>query len=394
MSNAHKINISSNSYESFLCYAIRDINRIDPSLLLRRYKTLNDEILYAHAKKNGVAEIVGHALTHHFLVDFKLPEHWSLSFAHTGEIIGQYMEELDRIADHFAVQSIPLIALKNSGITRGLYPYYGASPMGDLDLLVVPNEFYQAHQILLKMGYTLKFRNKYESNSIKAAFKSGGSEYKISLKSGLNLWVELQWRPVAGRWIQPKQEPRATELFVASSTIVGTHTKLLSPVDNLLQVCLHTAKHSFVRSPGFRLHTDVDRIIGRTNIDWKFFLNKVNSLNVKTPVYFSLALARNLLDTEVPEEVLDDLKPSVWKFRLIGYWLNSKGIFNPDEKKWSNIGFILFTALLYDNPRDLLRAVFPKVSEIRKKDPEASVFFIPAFYVRRIFSLIFRRTGI
>lgn len=394
MSKAHKIYISSNAYERFLCYSIRDINRIDSSMLYSLYEALDDSALYATAKKNGVADIVAHALIHHSPEGFNLPQHWSVAYSDTGKMIDQYMDELDRIARYFFNQSIPLVALKNSGITRGLYPYYSASPMGDLDLLVVPDDFHRAHQILLDIGYTFEFRNKYELASIKSAFQGGGSEYRITLESGLQLWVELQWRPVAGRWIQPIQEPRAAELLAASLPIEGTHANILSPEDNLLQVCLHTAKHSFVRSPGFRLHTDVERISSRTDINWKVFLAKVNSLNVRTPVYFSLALAKNLLDTELPDEVLDNLRPKSWKFRLIGYWLNKKGIFNPDEKKWSNIGFILFTAMLYDSGRDLLRAIFPSISDIREKNPDVSVFLIPFFYIKRVLSLTFRRTGI
>ena len=62
----------------------------------------------------------------------------------------------------------------------------------------------------------------------------------------------------------------------------------------MLQVALHTAKHSYVRAPGFRLHVDVDRIVSTQNIDWKIFENMVCKLRVKTAVYISLAMLRNL----------------------------------------------------------------------------------------------------
>ena len=50
------------------------------------------------------------------------------------------------------------------------------------------------------------------------------------------------------------------DLIDRSQQIEGTSLRILSPEDNLLQVCLHTAKHSYVRSPGFRLHLDVDQL--------------------------------------------------------------------------------------------------------------------------------------
>ena len=85
------------------------------------------------------------------------------------------------------------------------------------------------------------------------------------------MWVELQWRPVAGRWIREDQEPNADDLINRSLPITGTNVRLLAPEDNLLQVCLHTAKHSYMRAIGFRLHTDVDRIVNYQNINWNIF---------------------------------------------------------------------------------------------------------------------------
>ena len=58
--------------------------------------------------------------------------------------------------------------------------------------------------------------------------------------------------------------------------------QILSPEDNLLQVALHTAKHSYVRAPGFRLHSDVDRIVCFQEINWNIFglaSNKITSSN-------------------------------------------------------------------------------------------------------------------
>ena len=83
------------------------------------------------------------------------------------------------------------------------------------------------------------------------------------------------------------QEPQAEELLARSVPIPGSAARLLAPEDNLLQVALHTAKHSYVRAPGFRLHTDVDRIVRRQPLNWEVFLTRVMSLEVKTPVYFS-----------------------------------------------------------------------------------------------------------
>ena len=105
--------------------------------------------------------------------------------------------------------------------------------------------------------------------------------------------------------------------------IPGSAARLLAPEDNLLQIALHTAKHSYVRAPGFRLHTDVDRVVRRQPLNWDLFLTRVIALEVKTPVFFSLAIPRSLFGTPIPDEVLAQLQPHPWKLALITKWLQS-----------------------------------------------------------------------
>ena len=92
------------------------------------------------------------------------------------------------------------------------------------------------------------------------------------------------------------------ELIDNSINIKNSSVKILAPEDNLLQVALHTAKHSYVRAPGFRLHSDVDRIIRFQKIDWSHFEKIVLKLKLKTAVYFSLFFAKDLLCTPIPKK--------------------------------------------------------------------------------------------
>ena len=390
----NEIEIKASEYEEFLSYAIRDVSRIEQKILLGRYEALDDYKLFEIAKANEVESIVAHALISHQIAGDKLASHWRDAHNEIEQKITEYLKELDRLAEMFSHQGIPLIALKNSGIARGVYRYYGASPMGDLDLLIEKDNFYKAHNLLESLNYRLKFRNKYEKEDITEAFNNGSSEYIYTLSSGAKLWVEIQWRPIAGRWIQDSQEPKGADLFSASKSLDDSFVRILCPEDNLLQVCLHTAKHSYVRSPGFRLHTDVERIVSREEINWSSFIDKVESLNIKTAVYFSLVLCKSLLQTDIPNDILNRLRPPTWKKIVISYWLNRNNVFNPNEKKWTNFGYIIFVSLLYDRKRDLFNAIFPKISEMKKDTVHVSFFTLPFMYVKRIISLITKRTGI
>ncbi len=369
-----------------MCAALVHRDVTDRELVRDLYLQLGDDALFALCERNGITSIAAAALTRS-LED--KPARWRHSHTGVKRRVSSYMEQLDLVAGIFAENDIPLIALKNSGIARGIYPFYGECPMGDIDVLVARTDFRKAHSLLIDLGFEFKFRSPLESEDLDKAEQGGGAEYRIS-SGEENSWFELQWRPVAGRWIRPDQEPDAGELLGRSVAIEGTQARMLSPEDNLLQVALHTAKHSFVRSPGFRLHTDVDRIVRETEIDWHVFLDRVATLEVKTAVYFSLALAHDLLGTPVPQEALTGLRPGQLKVALVTRWLEKVGLFEPESKKWSRIGYVLFVVLLYDDISGLVRSVFPDRAWMQQRYGEKGN--LPYLYVRRILDLLLNRT--
>lgn len=312
--------------------------------------------------------------------------------AATHRRISEYLSELDRIAEQLATSDIPMLALKNAGIARGLHQCPGCNPMGDLDVLVSPHDFRAAHQILVENDYQFAFRSPLEKAELDEAALGGGSEYWKTLPSGEKLWFELQWRPVAGRWIRPDQEPKAADLIARSVPIDGTAVRMLSPVDNLLQVALHTAKHTYVRAPGFRLHTDVDRIVRRQPIDWDKFVIAVQQIQVQTAVFFSLLIPFAIFRTPIPEAVLKQLAPHPLKTRRMHQWLRKASLFGPDDHKFSRMGYLLFNALLYDSVAGLGRAVFPNSQWMKERYQFNNLLLLPWFHGKRIKELLFRRS--
>jgi hypothetical protein len=385
------LNSQLNDEERFLCNVITHKDYLDKKTIAELYNKLGDEFIFDLCKKNKIESIATESL----IISLKnktLPGHWHRCYDSVGNLIRSYMNELDRVAFLLDSYEIQLVALKNSGITRSIYPYPGSCPMGDIDVLVRKSDFRKAHDILINNAYELKFRSPLEELDIDKAEQSGGSEYQVTLSDGKKLWFELQWRPIAGRWIRPDQEPDSNELMDRSIEVQGSSVRVLSPEDNLLQVCLHTAKHTYVRAPGFRLHTDVDRIVRGCDIDWSLFRKQVVKLNVKTAVFFSLFLASELLRSPVPKYILDDFKPSKLKVILISKWLQKIGLFDPDGKKWNKLGYIIFVSLLYDSFGGLLRGIFPDINWMKSRYNIKNSLLLPYFYVYRVINLLLKRT--
>ncbi len=383
------LRLNLNNHQKFLAECIHHRDFLNKDLLYRLFCEIGEDEAYNLCEKNHIISIAYDSLNK---IGIPLSERWYNFFNEVDATIKDYMEELDLVAKHFLSKNIRLVALKNSGITRGLYQIYGASPMGDLDVLIEKLHFKKAHHILLSIGYKLKFRSELEEDDIDLAELGGGAEYCKVLKSGRLLWFELQWRPVAGRMIRIDIEPNATDLIDNSQEILNSYVRILSPEDNLLQVALHTAKHSYVRSPGFRLHTDVDRIVRSNIIDWDLFIEKVKKLELKTSVFFSLALARELLDTPIPLTVLNKIMPSKFKVKVISYWLQSVGLFNPDDRKWNKFEYIIFVSLLYDGFGPLIKNMFPNKTYIKEVYGLNSFIDLFSFYFKRIFHGLTKRS--
>tara|TARA_X000000368_G_C23024048_1_gene709355 strand:+ start:594 stop:1772 length:1179 start_codon:yes stop_codon:yes gene_type:complete len=365
-------------------------DKSDKKIDLFKSLLLNVDVneLYKEAK---VDEVDSHIADMMMNSGIKLEGIWQNSYNSVNVEITNLMNEIDRIALELSKNKIKIVALKNAGIARCIYTNYASSPMGDIDLLISAKDFYGAHQLILeKLGYTFKFRSNFEDENIDDAFRGGGTEY-YKVVDGYKVWLELQWRPIAGRWIQPENEPNGDMLINNSIEVQGSNIRILNPEDNLLQVSLHTAKHSYVRAPGFRLHSDVDRVVRFQKIDWQIFVNKVINLRIKTAVYFSLFFAKELLNTPIPEFVFDKLNPSWYRKIIIFSFIKKAGIFNQKKKKFSKIGYILFNLLLYDTLMQNFKAIFPSYDSIKIKYPIRNKLQLPYFYILRIKDLIFKR---
>ncbi|MDF1795436.1 MAG: nucleotidyltransferase family protein [Coxiellaceae bacterium] len=386
------MSISLTSAQRFLCCGVADDSNWHKRELKALWQEIGDEAAFEVAKVNLSASIIAKHLNQIIPRD-EASNNWSDAANEIKSRLTLYMFELDRVSQALAEEEIPLIALKNSGIARGIHDDLAGNPMGDIDVLIRPKDFEQAHKILLALGYSLNSRSPLGKKSFEGQKLSGGTEYTYKLSNGEALWFELQWRPVAGRWINESQEPSADELIERSIPIGGSCARLLCPNDNLLQVCLHTAKHSYVRAPGFRLHTDVDRIVRNCRIDWQAFQNTVKSLRVCTAVYFSLWLAKELLHTPIPNDVIKKIQPARWRRTLILRQLLKVGLFNPDEPKWKRPQYILFNVMLYDRLIDLMRSVFPTYAWMINNVGVKTIWKLPFFYLKRTKDLLFNRAN-
>lgn len=319
-----------------------------------RFNAVNKREFYEICHEHELDGVVGQFAK---TIGCHLPDYWEQEY----EKQKHRQEFLKRTAKDICLKldsaGIPMVILKNGGIMLSMVQEAVKCPMEDIDSLIKKKDFFKAHDVLVENGFVLKFRSEYEKDELEEAFRHGSSEYYLLMDDGSRMWFELSWRAIDGRWIRPDLEPDTDELVNRSFIPDGTKVHVLSPEDNLLQVCIHTAKHSYCRAPGLRLHMDVDRIVSHNCIDWEKFLKKVKESHVRTSTFISLYIPKKLFNTDIPQWVLDDLKPKNVK-RILDMLANA-GLLHPKERKFSKFQFLRFQTALYDSKSDIIHVIYP-----------------------------------
>ncbi len=302
--------------------------------------------------------VVAARILQHKIVE--LPPYWIDKYTTEKARLSFLKQKASDICNIMSENGIKMVILKNGGIMADIIEDPAACPMEDIDSFVRKEDFMKAHNLLVQNGFVFKFRSEFEFEELENAFRNGSTEYYIEMPDNEKMWFELSWRAVAGRWIRLDKEPDTNALIDTSYYAPGTKIGILSPEDNLLQVCIHTAKHSYVRAPGLRLHTDVERIVTHKNIDWDLFVKKATDAHVKTAVYFSLLIPSILFGTKIPESVFEKLKPRKAKVKRITKLLTKAGLLHPKKAKFSKLEFLRFQLSLYDSFSDMLTVLYPK----------------------------------
>lgn len=382
-------NLTFSRAQSLLCKVLAADLMVERTVAARRLcEEIGDKAAFALAQRNHVASSIAHALIDAMGVE-QVPRHWRQVHLEAESRISAYLTELDHVARRLSEDGVRVILLENGALARAVYPCPGCFDFDDLDLLVDKTQNPIIHQVLTSLGYTAPA----DSLAIQGLPDSsnGRVEYARMLPGGCTSRLNIQWSLVARRWFDQKREPDFESLMERSLTIPNSLVRMLGPEDSLFQLSVHSASHTYVREPGILVHLDIERFLRQTTVNWDVFAALVERYRVKTSVYFSLLIPKILFQTPIPDRVLDRLKPPAWKEQLIRRWLVRIGLFDPDDRKFSHAGHILFNALLHDDLGGIWRAVFPSRSWMRERYAVSNDMLLPLYHGLRLFNLVFRR---
>ena len=288
------------------------------------------------------------------------------------------LEELRSVLGRLAAAGIPVIVLKGAALSELVYSDIGLRPMGDLDLLVRPEQADRAVSTLREAGY---------QRASKPELRSGFDrqfhiEVQLRAPTPFMNQVDIHWQMIAPLFTNRHVDLSAVWERAVPVSLVGQPAYTLSAADWVL----HQAAHAFYKHRRIRLLDlfDLDRLIRYlgTRLDWEAVWK------IGAEFYWLPALAAvlpdcvELLGTPIPPWIIQ----AAAAYRLprferwmLDWWLapgrpDKHHVF-PDWVTLPGLGRRMGV---------LWACLFPARAYMEARYPEHSVWKLPFQYFRRL----------
>ena len=240
--------------------------------------------------------------------------------------------QLKKVLSAFHRQGLSVIPLKGAAFLGALYRDIGLRSMSDVDLLVQPENFVSAVNILRQLGFRPCPKDDYENFTWLENLPKAYWPKELSFDDQHGLVIELH-QHLINAWFLPAF-PLNMDALWERSLLSNTDPTLktsgenlwdrrLSPYDTLAYLCLHLALHG-LQFPQTCLDIDLSLRRLPQGWDWERFLERAGQWQIRSAAYHALALCRDFMATPLPDGILARLDPG-WLARLRVSLLISSG---------------------------------------------------------------------
>lgn len=194
-----------------------------------------------------------------------------------------------------AAAGVETLLLKGAALVTRYYGDPGLRPMNDFDVAVPAAAAVEAVAVLERSGWSPAYR-------ITPSFRRVKHAALFEDRAGRH--CDLHWR-ILEESSQPADDE---DLWSASDEIefLGQRTRILSPADQLLHVCVHGAR--WAPEAGIRWIADAMLIIAAGGIDWLRLADGAGKRRFVLRMRESLEFLRTAFGAPIPEAVVADLR--------------------------------------------------------------------------------------
>jgi putative nucleotidyltransferase-like protein len=220
-----------------------------------------------------------------------------------------FASELVRILQIFEEKKIHTVPYKGPVLAESVYGDVALRSFGDLDFLVAAQDFTSARAALEELGYQPSVAL---TEAAERMLLTTGYELSFDSAAGKYL-VEMQWRLLPHFYAV---DLRVDDLLSRSERAVvgGRNVPSLSPEDLLLVLCLHAAKHLWMRLIWV---CDIAETLRSQALDYEVLFSRTRELGVVRVLGVSFWLAKNVLGAAIPQPA-EDLVASDAQVEILG----------------------------------------------------------------------------
>lgn len=218
---------------------------------------------------------------------------------------GRNIRIFEELATLLYELKIPIIVLKGAALLLSVYDDVGLRTLGDVDILVRPENVSEIDKVLTRLGYRSYHGLRYYRIS----------NYLNSLlywKNGSLLLLHLHWHltnnALPNYIYVEKINMEKIWREAVSLKAWQVDTLCLAGHHQLLHLSEHAMKHSY----NTLIHIwDIHQVINRwgEKLDWERVCRDAEEFQLKGPLFYSLWLGREYFNTRVPQEILEFLNP-------------------------------------------------------------------------------------
>ncbi|HEX9370065.1 MAG TPA: nucleotidyltransferase family protein, partial [Roseiflexaceae bacterium] len=207
-------------------------------------------------------------------------------------------DDLLRVLAAFRQAGVAAIPVKGIVLAETLYGGLALRSLGDLDVLVRPDDLPAARRSLAALGFAQAPEPGFEN----AHHPYHDPPYYRSAPGG-DVCLELHWGLWATRFFQLGTEDLWRRAVPAR--LHGADVTILSPEDTLLHLAIHRSRSAL----RLRFVCDIAELLRRhsASIDWEYVLAQARAAGARTTLYYALALAQELASAPLPPTILSSL---------------------------------------------------------------------------------------
>jgi hypothetical protein len=211
------------------------------------------------------------------------------------------LEELIHISKVFEKNKIPFIILKGFPLAQALYGNYYLRTTSDIDLLIKKRDLTKAESLLFNEGY--EFYNC--MGFTKEWYVKNHMHFEYSNKAK-KICAELHWT-IRTRDLDENEIPEQDYWKDLQKVKVSGHEfNVLNPEFILLFSCFHYLAHCDPLTLN-HIH-DIHLLVNKYKLKWDSVVKLSRKYNCGTCMYHILLHTKKVFGTDIPDNVIQDLK--------------------------------------------------------------------------------------